>query len=185
MQTMENKKDIKSEVELYEKHIGPLTDNYPFDFPLRFIKSNEPLCSFLKSIKLLPNGNYEAKLSFFYDAENFAFAEFSVFGEYKYNSQKRLLALEEKTRSRVTCDDCANRIDAACEENIIAVLDKHYPKRIEIPNYTWISETIPIPTVELERGEGNAEVHEKIGSEKFYGDLDAVNAKYHIVQDDD
>ena len=180
---MDNPKDVQCQVKLYEKKIGHLTDEYPFDFNLRFIKSNEPFCSYRKSIELHPNKTFKGYLSFKFDTGNCSSAEFSVDGKFSYNAQKRLLTLEENSRTREKCEDCANRFDEACEQNILKVLDKHFPKKIEIPNYTWISETITMPTIMLQKEEGQAEAKEIVGVEKYYGFLDAVEAKYHISDD--
>lgn len=178
MQSSTNsKKDIEKEVADFEKLLGPLSEKYPYTFPIRYSRSNEPYCHYSQSLQLDPNGTYKALLSLGGEDSYSTYVQFTAEGKFTYDVQKRTLILEELSRVKESCYDCFQEI---CDKTPIIkdILDKHFPRRLEIPNFTWISPTLQWPWIRLVKPSPESN-YTDIDFKNYYVEMCEIEAKYN------
>jgi len=168
-------KNIETEVLNFEKFIGPLTEKFPFTFSTFYHRDNKP-CMSTRSLNLNPDGTYQAELSLNSNEGYSSSISYTTEGKFTYEVLKRTLVLEEKVRKIERLYDCYKQVT---EETAIVtdIFEKVFPKRFEIPDFTWISPTIQWPWIRLVKPFPDAD-YTQCDVSNYFVEMCEIDTKY-------
>jgi hypothetical protein len=145
MENLSNSSNIESGIKNFERYVGKLTEKYPFDYENCYTLNNDPYYNLCLTLK--PDHSFTAYYLIGRVDYPYTVIEYQASGQYLYNPETKILTLNRNT---IQDHKMFDRLKKAKNfSKLEDILKKYYPEKMEIPNFTWVTQTFNWPFILL------------------------------------